>query len=135
MRQCEFKKRYDPDLGMYVKKHIYGEGITDVFKAVGNKLFGETAKSIVKTAAKSAATKAATKTGEYAGEYAGKKAGDKIVKLLSKNKTTVLPVTTSSPSVLIEPTVSASEKLTPDEINDRVNMLLSGGMLRRKNFM
>ena len=127
MRQCEFKKRYDPNLDMYVKKHIYGEGITDIFKAVGNKLFGKTAKSIIKTAAKSAATKAATKTGEYA----GKKAGDKIVKLLSKK--TVLPVTTSSPSVLMEP--SASEKLTPDEINDRVNMLLSGGMLRRKNFI
>ena len=129
MRQCEFKKRYDPDLDMYVTKHIDGEGITDVFKAVGSKIFGKTAKSIAKTAAKSAATKAATKTGEYA----GKKAGDKIVKLLSKNKTTVLPVTTSSPSVLMEP--SASEKLTPDEINDRVNMLLSGGMLRRRKFI
>ena len=30
MRQCEFKKRYDPNLDMYVTKHIYGEGISDV---------------------------------------------------------------------------------------------------------
>ena len=80
MRQCEFKKRYDPGIDMYVTKHIHGEGIIDVFKTVGNKLFGKTAKSIVKTAAKSAATKAATTTGEYA----GKKAGDKIVELLRK---------------------------------------------------
>ena len=40
MRQCEFKKRYDPDLHMYVTKHMHGEGMTDVFKAVGKKLFG-----------------------------------------------------------------------------------------------
>jgi len=78
MRRCEFKKHHDPGLDMYVTKHIHGEGITDVFKAVGKKLFGETAKSIAKMAAKSAATKAATKTGEYA----GKKAGDKIVEHL-----------------------------------------------------
>ena len=80
MRQCEFKKRYDPKLGKYVKKHIYGEGISDVLKAVGSKIFGRTAKK----AAESAAKKAAIKTSEYA----GKKAGDKIVELLSNNKTT-----------------------------------------------
>ena len=37
MRQCEFKKRYDPDIGMHVEKHIYGEGMTDIFKAIGKK--------------------------------------------------------------------------------------------------
>ena len=66
IRQCEFKAMYDPDLDMYVTKHIFDEGITnifdegmtvgggmtDVFKAVGKKIFGKTAKS--------AATKAAT---------------------------------------------------------------------------
>ena len=122
MRQCEFKKRYDPDLDMYLTKHIDGEGITDVFKAVGKKLFGETAKSIAKTAAKSAATKADTK----AGEYAGKKAGDKIVELLSKNKTI-------TPSVQMEP--SLSKELTAQEVNERVNQILSGGKLRRRNFI
>jgi len=124
MRRCEFKKRYDPDLDMYVTKHMHGEGITDVFKAVGKKLFGKTAKSIAKTAAKSAATKAATKTGEYA----GKKADDKIVELLSKNKTI-------NPSVQIEPSLSKPNELTPQEVNDRVNQILSGGKLRRRNFI
>ena len=29
MRQSEFKKKYDPDTGKYLRKHIYGEGIMD----------------------------------------------------------------------------------------------------------
>ena len=33
MRQCEFKKCYDPNTDMYVTKHIYGEGISDVLKS------------------------------------------------------------------------------------------------------
>ena len=78
MRQCELKKRYDPDLDMYVTKHIYGEGISDVFKSIGRKIFGKTANKVAKSAAKSTAKKAATATGEYA----SKKAGDKIVELL-----------------------------------------------------
>ena len=123
MRQCEFKKRYDPDLDMHVRKHIYGEGITDVFKAVGKKLFGKTVKSIAKTAAKSAATKAATTTGEYA----GKKAGDKIIELLSKNKKT-------TPSVM-KPNLTRPKELTTQEVNERVNQILSGGKLRRRNFI
>ena len=126
MRQCEFKKRYDPKLGKYVKKHIYGEGISDVLKAVGSKIFGRTTKK----AAESAAKKAAIETSKYA----GKKAGDKIVELLSNNKTT-------TPSVLIEPSLSEQlslsepKELTAQEVNDRVNRLLSGGKLRRRNFI
>ena len=121
MRHCEFKKRYDPDLDAYVIKHIYGEGITDALKAVGKKLFGKTAKS----AANKAATKAATATSEYA----SKKAGDKIVELLSKNKTTT--------PVLMEPIISPSEPKVPTtyEVNERVNRILSGGKIRRMNFI
>jgi len=122
MRQSEFRKQYDPKLDKYVMKHVYngtiwGEGLSDVFKVVGN---------IAKTTAKSAATKAAKTTGEYA----GKKAGDNIVELLSKKRTI-------TPSVQLEPNVSISEpkKLTPDEINNRVNQILSGGMLRRSKFI
>ena len=127
IRQCEFQTMYDPDLDMYVTKHIYDEGITnifdegmtvgggmtDVFKAVGKKLFGKTAKSAATT-----------------GKYVGNKAGDKIVKLLRKNKTT-------TPSFLMEPNISTSESkvLTTQEINDRVNQILSGGKLRRRNFI
>ena len=92
MRQSEFKKRYDAKMGRYVKKHIYGEGFTDVFKTIGRKLFGKTMKEAAKTATKTALQKAATKTGEYAGE----KAGDKIIQLLRKrNKKTKTPVATS----------------------------------------
>ena len=35
MRQSEFKMKYDPENGRYTKQHIYGEGITDVFKTIG----------------------------------------------------------------------------------------------------
>ena len=113
-------------------KHIYGEGISDVFKSVGRKIFGITANKVAETAAK----KAATATGEYAGkkaatatgEYAGKKAGDKIVELLSKNKTT-------TPSFPVESNISAPKELTDQEINDGVNRILSGGKLRRRNFV
>ena len=76
MRQSEFKMKLDPELGRYTRQHIYGEGMMDVFKSVGSKLFGKT----MKKAAKKAVTTAATKTGEHV----GKKAGDKIVQMLSK---------------------------------------------------
>ena len=122
MRQSEFKRRYDVKTGRYVKKHIYGEGVTDVFKTIGRKLFAKTMKEAAKTATKKAVQKAATKTGEYAGE----KAGDKIVQLLSeKNKNTKIPVAT----LPIEN--PQSRELIDSEINERVNQLLSGGQMRR----
>ena len=89
MNQFEYKKRYDPNLGMYVKKHvhsgeIYGGALSDIFKSV----IGKTLRDTAKTASKKALETAATKTGEHI----GKKAGDKIIQLLSKkNKTTSLP--------------------------------------------
>ena len=33
MRQSEFKKKYDPDTGKYLRQHIYGEGIMDTVKS------------------------------------------------------------------------------------------------------
>ena len=80
MRQSEFKKKLDPELGRYTRQHIYGEGMTDVFKSVGSKLFGKTVKSAAKKGVEKALTTVATKTGEHV----GKKAGDKIVQMLSK---------------------------------------------------
>ena len=121
MRQSEFKKRYDAKMGRYVKKHIYGEGFTDVFKTIGRKLIGKTMKEGAKTATKKIVQKAATKTGEYVGE----KAGDKIVQLLrKKNKNTKTPAPTT-------PTKNPQKELTDYEINERVNQLLSGGQIRR----
>ena len=117
MKQSEFKKLYDVKMVMYVKKHIYGEGVTDVFKTIGRKLFGKTMKEAVKTAARKAVQKAATKTGEHAGE----KAGDKIIQLLSKKNKT---------PVVASPIENPQKELTDYEINERVNQLLSGGRMR-----
>ena len=41
MRQSEFKMKLDPGLGRYTRQHIYGEGMMDVFKSIGSKLFGK----------------------------------------------------------------------------------------------
>ena len=54
------------------KKHVYtgeihGKGLTDIFKSIGSKLFGKTAKEMIKKSATTVATKAATKTGEHLG--------------------------------------------------------------------
>ena len=64
MRQSEYTGRYDVKMGRYVKKHIYGERVTDVFKMIGRKVFGKTAKEAAKTATKRALQTAATKTSE-----------------------------------------------------------------------
>ena len=50
----------------------------DVFRNIGSKVFGQTAKK--------AATKAITTAASKTGEHVGKKAGDKIISMLSKNK-------------------------------------------------
>ena len=87
MKQSEFKKRYDPELGRFTRQHIYGEGVMDVFKNIGSKVFGQTLAKAAKTAATKAVTSAATKTGEHVGE----KAGDKTIKFLSRKKRTHSP--------------------------------------------
>ena len=120
MKQSEFKRRNDVKMGRYVKTHIYGEGIADVFKMIGKKVFGKTAKEAAKTATEKAVKTAATKTGEYAGE----KAGDKIVQLLSKkNKKTIIP---STASPIEKP---QTRKLSDYGTNESVNQLLSGGRM------
>ena len=48
MRQSEFKRKYNHELGRYVKSHIYGEGLWDYAKFIGSKLFGKTSKEIKK---------------------------------------------------------------------------------------
>ena len=120
MRQSEYKKRFDPELGRYTKQHVYGEGITDVLKSFGSKLFGKTVKSAAKKGAKKAVTAAATKTGEYA----GKKAGDKIVQLLSKGSSQKPP----SKKVTFNKNVEA---VSQQEIDQMLNNLLSGGSTRK----
>ena len=123
VRQSELKIRYDPEIGRYVKKHVYtgeihGEGLTDIFKSIGRKLFGKTAKEITKKAATTVATKAATKTGEHLGN----KAGEKIVQLLSKKQ----------PNQQTVQQKAVERLLTDFEIAQRVNQLISGGKIRKR---
>ena len=122
-RQSEFKTRFDPELGRYTRHHIYGEGITDIFKSVGSKLFGKTMKKAAKKGVEKAVTTAATKTGEHV----GKKAGDKIVQMLSKEK--IKPPTTKKVTFNKNVKTTPSKKLTQQEINARVNSILSGGKI------
>ena len=84
-------------------------------------MFGKTAKEAAKAETKKDLQTAATKTGEYAGE----KAGDKIIQLLSKkSKNTKTPVAAS-------PIENPQTRELSDEINERVNQLLSGGRMRK----
>ena len=120
-RQSEFKMKLNPELGRYTRQHIYGEGMMDVFKSVGSKLFGKTMKNAAKKGVEKAVTAAATKTGEHV----GKKAGDKIVQMLSKsnNKRKV----TFNKNVETIP----SEK----ELNQSLINLLSGGSTRKRKLI
>ena len=126
MNHSLYKKRYNPELGRYVKKHIHGEGIADVFKSIGSKIFNKTVKEGIKKGSEKAIATAVEKSGNYA----AKKAGDKIVQLLSKkNKEPVFDLMTETKSI-------NPKQLSQYEINERVNNILSGGKLRRKaNFM
>ena len=82
MRESDFKKRYDPEMGRFTRQHIYGEGVMDIFKNIGAKVVGKTLKQAAETAATKAVTTAATKTGQHVGE----KAGDKTINFLMKKK-------------------------------------------------
>ena len=126
-RQSEFKKRFDPEMARYTKQHIYGKGITDVFKSVGSKLNGKTMKKAAKKGVEKAVTTAATKTGEHV----GKKAGDKIVQMLTKsNKTPKGGIATpQNPPAKKVTFKTTPKKITQQEINQRVNSILSGGKI------
>ena len=118
-RQSEFKKKLDPELGQFTRQHIYGEGLIDVFKSIGPKLFGKTMKKAAKKGVEKALTSAATKTGEHI----GKKAGNKIVQMLGG----VPPP--KKPPVKKIAFNTTPKKITQREINARVNSILSGGKL------
>ena len=116
--------KLDPELGRYTRQHIYGEGITDVFKSFGKKIFGKTMKKAAKRGAKKAVTMTATKTGEHV----GKKAGDKIVQMLTKEK--VAPTKKrSNKKVTFN---KNDETMTQQEIDQMTNKLLSGGSTRKR---
>ena len=125
MNKIMIKRRYDPTIDRYVKKdihtgEIYGEGLMDIFKSVGRKLFSKTAKDLAKKGAKTATTKAVTKVGEHIGN----RAGDKIVQLLSKKQPT-------QQTIKQAPKHTTSKPLTDFEIAQRVNRLISGGRIMK----
>ena len=142
--KSEYKKRYDPDTGRYVKKHIYsrelhGEGYKmDMLKSLGKKLFGKTTREIAKKAVEKTATSVATKTGEHIGN----RAGDKIVQMLSKKppketfkkQIDIEPLTYTDYAFSLKPTVQEKPKnqMTNQEIAQRVNQLISGGRIKKK---
>ena len=133
MRQSEFKKKFDPELGRFTIQHIYGEGgvegggIKDVFKSIGSKLFGKTVKKAAKKGVEKAVTAAATKTGEHV----GKKAGDKIVQMLSMGEAPKTPLLKNPPAkkVTFNKNVGA---VSQQEIDQMLNNLLSGGSTRKR---
>ena len=122
MRQSEFKMRFDPELGRFTRQHIYGEGMMDVFKSFGKAIFGKTMKKAAKKGVEKAVTAAATKTGEHV----GKKAGDKIFQMLTKENAAA-PAKKVTFNKNVE-TIS-NKKITQQEINKRVNAILSGGKI------
>ena len=108
-------------MGRYTKQHIYGEGITDVFKSFGKKIFGQTMKKAAKKGVEKAVTAAATKTGEHV----GKKAGDKIVQMLGGVPP---PKTPPAKKVTFNKNVRV---VSQKEIDQMLNNLLSGGSTRK----
>ena len=78
IRQSEFKRKYNPEMGKYEKQHIYGEGIMDTVKSFFKK---PTPK---KPPPKPTVQKKVTF--DPSTIVKEKKAGDKIVKLLSREK-------------------------------------------------
>ena len=126
MNKNEFKKKYNPVFGRYVKQHIYtgeihGEGMTDIIKSIGSKLFGETMKKTLKTGIQKGAEKAIENAATKTGNYAANKAGDKIIQLLSKKQ----------PSVKQTVSKATERPLTDFEITERVNRLISGGKIKK----
>ena len=82
LRQSEFKRKYNPEMGKYMRQHIYGEGIIDSVKS-----FFKKTQPPQKPPPKPPVQKKVTF--EPSTIVKEKKAGDKIVKILShENPTT-----------------------------------------------
>ena len=96
MRQSEFKKKYDHDIGKYTRQHIYGEGIMDTIKSFLGKKPTKKVRFAVPPPPKPNPVNVT------------KNAGDKIVQLLSSENP------------------SASRKMSQQEINNRMLQIMSG---------
>ena len=103
MRQSEFKKKYDPNMGKFSRKHIYGEGRMDSVKF----FFGKKKVKFTIPPPKPTPTSST------------KNAGDKIVKLLSGENPTSSRKTNKR----------QAPKMTQQEINNKVLQIMSGGKI------
>ena len=103
MRQSEFKKKYDPNTGKYLRQHIFGEGIMDSVKSfLGKKPTKKKVTFAVPPPPKPTPS--------------NKKAGDKIVKMLSGENPTSSRKTNKR----------QAPKMTQQEINNRLLQIMSG---------
>ena len=126
MRQSEFKMKLDQNwentqdniFGALSAPFMEKEWWMSLNRLVQNYLERQWKKLL-----KKAVTAAATKTGEHV----GKKAGDKIVQMLSKEK--VKPPTTKKGTFNKNVETIPNKKITQQEINQRVNAILSGGKI------
>ena len=107
MRQSEFKKKYDPDMGKYIKKHIYGGGNAS---RTGGGLMDTVKYFLGKKPNKK--VNFAVPPPKPTPASSNKKAGDKIVKMLSGENT---------PS-----RKTNKRQMTQQEINNRVLQIMSG---------
>ena len=126
MRQSEFKKRYDPDMGKFLRKHIYGgggtlrnysrtgSGVMDTVKS----FFGKKPTKKVNFATPPAREAFGPMVPRAFPPNTNKNVGDKIVKLLSgKNPSSRKTNNQKTP------------KMTQQEINNRVLQIMSGGKI------
>ena len=116
MNKNEFKMRYDPESGRYIKKHIYGEGI---FSNLASKLFNKTTKELAAKTGKKLAKTALTKGAEKTGDFAGKWAGDKIVGILKGKNKQNKPVVPKK-----KVTFSMEDSIIPVEVEPEIQIQL-----------
>ena len=112
MRQSEFKKKYDPDIGKFLRKHIYGEGNAS---RTGSGVMDSVKSFLGKKPNKKVSF--ATPPPKPNPVSSNKKAGEKIVKILSGK---------NPPS-----RKTNKRQMTQQEINNRVLQIMSGGTALR----
>ena len=103
MRQSEFKKKYDPDIGKYTRQHIFGGGTAS--RTGGGVM--DTVKSFLGKKPTKKVQFAAPPPPKPSPAVIKKNAGFKIVKMLSGEK-------------------PPSRKMSQQEINNRVLQIMSG---------
>ena len=128
MRQSEFKMNLDPELGHFTKQHIYGEGVRSFIK---NKLSKKKSPAPAGSSAPAGSIdkKLVAEAAALKVQQKNKKAGDEIAKLLSKEKHQAkAPARTAVSTPVKQVTFKEPPKrMTRQQINNRVNQIMTGG--------